>query len=75
MLEHCGLSHFTSISMLYYIHDCGRFKNKAVYTAASVAGGWAGAEVSWAGAVMKWAGAVISWAGAVKAGRIQKVKS
>ena len=31
--------------------------NKAVYTTAPVAGGWAGAVMSWAGAVMSWAGA------------------
>ena len=31
--------------------------NKAVYTTASVAGGWAGAVMSWAGAEMIWAGA------------------
>ena len=42
--------------------------NKAVYTAAPVAGGWAGA-------VMSWAGAVTSWAGAIKAIRILKVKA
>ena len=42
--------------------------NKAVYTAAPVAGGWAGA-------VMGWAGAVISWAGASRAVRILKVKA
>ena len=33
--------------------------NKAVYMAAPVAGGWAGAVMSWAGAVMSWAGAVM----------------
>ena len=32
-------------------------KNKAVYTATFVAGGWAGAVMSWAGTVMSWAGA------------------
>ena len=32
-------------------------RNKAVYTTAPVAGGWAGAVMSWAGAVMSWAGA------------------
>ena len=32
-------------------------KNKAVYTTAPVAGGWAGAVMSWAGAEMIWAGA------------------
>ena len=55
--------------------------NKAVYTAALVAGGWAGAMMNWAGAVMSWAGAVMSWAGAemnwagaLKAVRILKVK-
>ena len=31
--------------------------NKAVYTAAPVAGGWAGAVMIWAGVVMIWAGA------------------
>ena len=31
--------------------------NKAVYTTAPVAGGWAGAVIIWAGAVMIWAGA------------------
>ena len=31
--------------------------NKAVYTTAPVAGGWAGAVMSWAGAEMIWAGA------------------
>ena len=49
--------------------------NKAVYTAAPVAGGWAGAVMSWAGAVMRWAGAIMSWAGAIKAIRILKVKA
>ena len=39
-------------------------KNKAVYTTALVAGGWAGAVMIWAGAVMIWAGAVMIWAGA-----------
>ena len=34
-----------------------RPKNKAVYTTAPVAGGWAGALIIWAGAVMLWAGA------------------
>ena len=38
--------------------------NKAVYTAALVAGGWAGAVMGWAGAVMVRAGAVMTWAGA-----------
>ena len=33
------------------------FGNKAVYTTASVASGWAGAIMIWAGAVMIWAGA------------------
>ena len=42
-----------------------RKKNKAVYTIAPVAGGWAGAVMIWAGAVMIWAGAVMIWAGAV----------
>ena len=37
-----------------------------MYTAAPVAGGWAGA-------VMSWERAVMSWAGAVKAVRILKV--
>ena len=32
-------------------------KNKAVYTTAPVAGGWAGAVMIWAGTVMIWAGA------------------
>ena len=40
-------------------------RNKAVYTAAPVAGGRAGAVMLWAGAVMSLAGAVLSWAGAV----------
>ena len=31
--------------------------NKAVYTTAPVADGWAGAVMIWAGAVMVWAGA------------------
>ena len=31
--------------------------NKAVYTTAPVAGGWAGAVMIWAGVVMIWAGA------------------
>ena len=31
--------------------------NKAVYTTAPVAGGWAGAVMSWAKAEMIWAGA------------------
>ena len=31
--------------------------NKAVYTTAPVAGGWAGAVMIWAGAIMIWAGA------------------
>ena len=44
-----------------YYHD------KAIYTAACVAGSWAGGVISWAGAVMSGAGAVMSWAGAVKA--------
>ena len=39
--------------------------NKAVYTTAPVADGWAGAVMIWAGAVMVWAGAVMIWAGAV----------
>ena len=34
-----------------------KMKNKVVYTATFVAGGWAGAVMSWAGAVMNWAGA------------------
>ena len=38
--------------------------NKAVYTTAPVAGGWAGAVTIWAGAAMIWAGAVMIWAGA-----------
>ena len=38
--------------------------NKAVYTTAPVAGGWAGVVMIWAGAVMIWAGAVMIWAGA-----------
>ena len=57
-------------------------ENKAVYTAAPVAGGWAGAVMSWAGAVITYAGAVMSWAraimslaGAIKAIRILKVKA
>ena len=36
--------------------------NEAVYTAAFVAGGLAGAVMSRAGAEMNWAGAVMSWA-------------
>merc|ERR1711942_544002 len=40
-------------------------ENKAVYTTAPVADGWAGAVMIWAGAVMIWAGAVMIWAGAV----------
>ena len=32
-----------------------RKRNKAVYTTAPVAGGWAGAVMSWAGAEMIWA--------------------
>ena len=32
--------------------------NKAVYTTAPVAGGWAGAVMNWAGAVTIWAGAL-----------------
>ena len=43
-------------------------RNKAVYTAAFVAGGWAGAVLSWAQAVM-------SWAQAVKTVRTLKVKA
>ena len=39
-------------------------KNKAVYTTATVADGWAGAVMIWAGAVVIWAGAVMIWAGA-----------
>ena len=39
-------------------------RNKAVYTTATVADGWAGAVMIWAGAVMIWAGAVMIWAGA-----------
>ena len=39
-------------------------RNKAVYTTAPVAGGWAGAVMSQAGAVMSWAGAEMIWAGA-----------
>ena len=39
-------------------------RNKAVYTTAPVAGGWAGAVMSWAGAEMIWAGAEMIWAGA-----------
>ena len=50
--------------------DNGPKLNKAVYTAALVAGGWAGAMMNWAGAVMSWAGAVMSWAGADKFVRI-----
>ena len=60
--------------------DGKKRKNKAVYTAAPVAGvwagavmGWAGAVMSWAGAVMSWARAAMSWAGAAKAVFIQKV--
>ena len=34
-----------------------RRRNKAVYTTAPVAGGWAGAVMRWAGAEMIWAGA------------------
>ena len=34
--------------------------NKAAYTAAPVAGGWAVAAVSWAGVAMIWAGASIT---------------
>ena len=30
------------------------FENKAVYTTAPVAGGWAGAVMIWLGAVMIW---------------------
>ena len=37
--------------------------NKAVYTTAPVADGWAGAVMIRAGAVMVWAGAVMIWAG------------
>ena len=40
-------------------------ENKAVYTTAPVAGGWAGAVMIWARAVMIWARAVMIWAGAV----------
>ena len=40
-------------------------KNKAVYTTAPVAGGWAGAVMSWAGAEISWAGPVMIWAGAL----------
>ena len=54
---------------------CGIAKNKAVYTAAPVAGGWAGAVIRWAGAVMSWAGAIMSLAGAIKAIRTLKVKA
>ena len=32
--------------------DALSWENKAVYTAAPVAGGWAGAVKSWAGAIM-----------------------
>ena len=39
-------------------------KNKAVYTIAPVAGGWAGAVMLWAGAVMILEGVVMLWAGA-----------
>ena len=34
-----------------------KMENKAVYTTAPVAGGWAGAVMIWSGAVMIWAGA------------------
>ena len=43
---------------------CIPSSNKAVYTNAPVAGGWAGAVMIWAGALMIWAGAVMIWAGA-----------
>ena len=49
--------------------------NKAVCTAAPVAGGWAGAVMSWAGAVMSWAGAIMSLAEAIKAICTLKVKA
>ena len=54
----------------------GMDKNKAVYTTAPDAGGWAGAVISWAGAVISWAGAVISWAGAImiRAGALTTMK-
>ena len=50
-------------------------KNKAVYTAAPVAGGWVGVVMGWAGAVMSWAGAamLMGWAGAEKAVFMLKV--
>ena len=41
-----------------------RRKNKAVYTTAPVAGGWAGAAMVHAGAIMILIGAVMIWAGA-----------
>ena len=47
-----------------FIHPNKR-TNKAVYTTAPVADGWAGAVMIWAGAVMVWAGAVMIWTGAV----------
>ena len=40
-----------------YVPQCSIKENKAVYTTAPVAGGWAGAVMIWAGAVMIWAGA------------------
>ena len=48
-------------------------KNKAVYTATPVAGGWAVAVMSWVGAACE-AGAVMIGAGAVKAVRTLKTK-
>ena len=38
-------------------------RNKAVYTTAPVAGGWAGAVMVHAGAIMILIGAVMIWAG------------
>ena len=42
---------------LFSGHPISDIKNKAVYTTAPVAGGWAGAVMIWAGAAMIWAGA------------------
>ena len=53
--------HATPAPRKNYVHE----KNKALYTTAPVAGGWAGVVMTWAGAVMIWAGAVMIWAGAL----------
>ena len=51
-----------NLSSFTHFENSAKLTNKAVYTTAPVAGGWAGAVMILTGAVMIWAGAVMIWA-------------